>query len=99
MPERAGGGPMTHCPMPSAASGPTPLPDGVVPISDPPTALPVPRLLWGWPENVHATGIPRRTLERELSAGRFPKPIKRVGRRPYWRPADVIAWAEGSCSP
>jgi predicted DNA-binding transcriptional regulator AlpA len=55
----------------------------------------IPRLLWGWPENVKATGIPRRTLERELSAGRFPKPIKRVGRRPFWRPADVAAWADG----
>lgn len=53
------------------------------------------RLLWGWPEVIDATGIPRRTLERELSAGRFPRPVKRVGRRPYWRPSDVAAWAEG----
>jgi predicted DNA-binding transcriptional regulator AlpA len=55
----------------------------------------VPRLLWGWPEIVAATGIPRRTLEREIGAGRFPKPIKRVGKRPFWRPADVTAWAQG----
>jgi predicted DNA-binding transcriptional regulator AlpA len=53
------------------------------------------RLLWGWPQILAATGINRRTLERELSAGRFPRPIRRVGRRPYWRPADVIRWAEG----
>jgi predicted DNA-binding transcriptional regulator AlpA len=86
---------MTRCPKPPAASGPAALPDGVVHVSVSPTAPPVPRLLWGWPENVNATGIPRRTLERELAAGRFPKPIKRVGRRPYWRPADVIAWPEG----
>jgi predicted DNA-binding transcriptional regulator AlpA len=58
-------------------------------------APPVPRLLWGWPEVIEATGIPRRTLEREMSAGRFPKPVKRVGRRPFWRPADVTTWAEG----
>jgi predicted DNA-binding transcriptional regulator AlpA len=59
------------------------------------TTPPLPRLLWGWPETVAATGIARRTLERELAAGRFPKPIKRVGRRPYWHPTDVIAWAGG----
>jgi predicted DNA-binding transcriptional regulator AlpA len=58
----------------------------------------VPRLLWGWAENIEATGIPRRTLEREIASGRFPKPIKRVGRRPFWRPSDVIAWAEGGRS-
>jgi hypothetical protein len=58
----------------------------------------VPRLLWGWAEILDATGIPRRTLERELSAGRFLKPIKRVGRRPFWRPDHVIAWALGGRS-
>lgn len=52
-------------------------------------------LLWGWPQLPPATNLPRRTLEREIAAGRFPKPIKRVGKRPFWRPADVIAWAEG----
>jgi predicted DNA-binding transcriptional regulator AlpA len=56
----------------------------------------LPRLLWGWPEVVGSTGIPRRTLERELAAGRFPGPIKRVGRRPFWKPGDVIAWAAGA---
>lgn len=55
----------------------------------------VPRLLWGWPEVISATGIPRRTLERELSAGRFPHPVRRVGRRPFWSPEDVRRWAEG----
>jgi predicted DNA-binding transcriptional regulator AlpA len=62
-----------------------------------PTAAPegVPRLLWDWSEVTQATGIPRRTLEKELSAGRFPKPARRVGRRPYWRPADVAQWTEG----
>jgi predicted DNA-binding transcriptional regulator AlpA len=61
----------------------------------PEAALAVPKLLWGWPEIIKATNIPRRTLERELSAGRFPKPIRRVGRRPYWSPEAVRTWAEG----
>ena len=63
-----------------------------------PKAPAVERLLWGWPEVLSATGICRRTLERELSAGRFPRPVLRVGRRPYWKPADVIRWAEGGKS-
>jgi predicted DNA-binding transcriptional regulator AlpA len=53
------------------------------------------RLLWGWPEILSTTGIARRTLERELAAGRFPKPVRCLGRRPYWRPEDVRRWAEG----
>jgi hypothetical protein len=40
-------------------------------------------LLWGWPVVLAKTTIPRRTLEREIAAGRFPKPIRRVGRRPF----------------
>lgn len=55
----------------------------------------VPRLLWGWPEVLSATGIPRRTLEQELAAGRFCQPVRRVGRRPFWRPEDVRNWADG----
>jgi predicted DNA-binding transcriptional regulator AlpA len=52
-------------------------------------------LLWGWPVLISVTGISRRTLERELSAGRFPRPVRYVGRRPFWRPEDVRRWAEG----
>jgi predicted DNA-binding transcriptional regulator AlpA len=72
---------------------PTRLPEAstATPVA-PPSVV---RLLWGWPDVISSTGIPRRTLERELAAGRFPEPIKRVGRRPFWRPADVIAWAGG----
>ena len=55
----------------------------------------VERLLWGWPEVLAATGIPRRTLEREIAAGRFPKPIRRVGRRPFFKPIDIIRWSGG----
>ena len=60
-----------------------------------PEAPAVERLLWGWPEVLAATGIPRRSLERELSAGRFPRPIRRCGHRPFWRPDDVRRWSEG----
>jgi hypothetical protein len=59
------------------------------------TIQPVPCLLWGWPEVLRASNIPRRTLEREIAAGRFPKPVRRVGRRPFWKPEDVRRWAEG----
>jgi len=58
----------------------------------------VERLLRGWPEILAATGIPRRTLEREIAAGRFPKPIRRVGRRPFFKPIDIIRWSGGGCS-
>jgi predicted DNA-binding transcriptional regulator AlpA len=58
----------------------------------------VERLLWGWPQVLGATGIPRRTLEREIAAGRFPRPVRRVGRRPFFKPADIIHWSEGGRS-
>jgi predicted DNA-binding transcriptional regulator AlpA len=53
------------------------------------------RLLWGWPELLAALGIPRRSLEREILAGRFPKPLRRIGRRPFWSPDDIRRWAAG----
>lgn len=40
-------------------------------------------------------GISRRTLERERSAGRFPRPDKIVGKRPLWRLETVRRWLEG----
>ena len=61
----------------------------------PPTPSGVTLLLWGWPEVLKATGIPRRTLDRELAAGKFVKPALKIGRRPYWRPGDVERWASG----
>jgi predicted DNA-binding transcriptional regulator AlpA len=62
------------------------------------TIQPVPCLLWGWPEVLRACSIPRRTLEREIAASRFPKPVRRIGRRPFWKPTDIIRWAEGGRS-
>jgi predicted DNA-binding transcriptional regulator AlpA len=55
-------------------------------------------LLWGWKKVVQATGIPQRTLFKLIADGAFPKPIKRVGRRPYLKPSDVIEWAHESPS-
>lgn len=52
-------------------------------------------LLWGWPQVLEAVPIPRRSIERELAGKRFPQPVRRVGRRPFWKPSDVRRWAEG----
>ena len=47
-------------------------------------------------ELADAIGVSRRVLERELSAGRFPKPDKRIGRMPVWGIAKVRGWLERS---
>ncbi len=41
-----------------------------------------------------ALGVSRRTLERERSAGRFPRPDLLIGKMPLWRPDTVHAWIE-----
>jgi predicted DNA-binding transcriptional regulator AlpA len=56
-----------------------------------------PALLWKWPQVEQATSIPRRTLQKLIAAGDFPRPIRRVGKRPYWLRTDVVAWIH--CSP
>jgi predicted DNA-binding transcriptional regulator AlpA len=38
------------------------------------------------------TGLSRRLIERERSAGRFPQPDRVVGRCPLWRPETISAW-------
>lgn len=40
-------------------------------------------------------GISRRAIERERSAGRFPKPDLTIGRMPLWRPETIARWVEG----
>jgi predicted DNA-binding transcriptional regulator AlpA len=65
----------------------------IAPSTEDPQAVPV--LLWDWTAVLTATRIPKRTLQRELAAGRFPKPVRRVGNRPYWKPEDVRRWAAG----
>ncbi len=36
----------------------------------------------------------RRTIEREKSAGRLPKPDYYVGKMPRWRPETIHGWIE-----
>jgi len=40
-------------------------------------------------------GISVRTLERELSAGRFPRHTQKIGRRLLWDAGVVKAWIAG----
>jgi predicted DNA-binding transcriptional regulator AlpA len=46
-------------------------------------------------ELARALGISRRALERERSAGRFPRPDLTIGRMPLWRPETIRDWIEG----
>ena len=55
---------------------------------------PVEKLLWGIMEVAAALGIARRTLERMISAGQFPKADLHIGRMPKWRRETVAGWIE-----
>ena len=50
------------------------------------------RLAYRMLDLVKMTGLSRRVIERERSAGRFPAPDKLVGRVPLWRCSTVDAW-------
>ena len=41
-------------------------------------------------------GLPPRTFERLLAAGRLPSPI-RLGKRRFWRHRDLEDFVEGGC--
>jgi predicted DNA-binding transcriptional regulator AlpA len=56
------------------------------------TAKDLNRLAYRMADLVELTGLSRRLLERERSAGRFPKPDRVVGRVPLWRPETITAW-------
>ena len=43
-------------------------------------------------EVARAIGISRRAIERERSAGRFPKPDRQIGRMPLWRVETIRAY-------
>jgi predicted DNA-binding transcriptional regulator AlpA len=43
-----------------------------------------------------ALGVSRRAIERERSAGRFPKPDRVIGRMPLWRVETIRAWIGGA---
>ena len=40
-------------------------------------------------------GVSRRALERERSAGRFPRPDRTIGRMPLWSVETIRRWIEG----
>jgi len=50
------------------------------------------RLTYRMLDLVKLTGLSRRMIERERSAGRFPAPDKTVGRVPLWRCSTIDAW-------
>ena len=79
----------TSPPADPDAGEPSPAPQSArptVPLRD--------RLTWGIDDLSALTGLSRRTLERERSAGRFPKPDLYVGKRPMWRPETIRRWIE-----
>jgi predicted DNA-binding transcriptional regulator AlpA len=45
-------------------------------------------------EVAKALGVDRRSIERERSAGRFPKPDLQFRRMPLWRVETIRAWVE-----
>jgi len=52
------------------------------------------RLTWRLSTVAEQLGISRRALERERSAGRFPKPDAVIGRMPLWKPETVKQWLD-----
>jgi predicted DNA-binding transcriptional regulator AlpA len=71
-------------------------PTGPTPFSvHPEGADPAQRLTWRLADVVKALGVSRRTIERERSAGRFPRPDRIMGRAPLWMPETIRAWVEG----
>ena len=69
-------------------------PDAKAAVSSP-LAEPVDRLALRLDELPAALGVSRRTIERERSAGRFPRPDLTIGRMPLWRPETIRTWVEG----
>jgi len=56
----------------------------------------VDRLTFRLDEVAAALGVSRRTIERERSAGRFPRPDLRIGKSPLWTRETLVRWiAEG----
>ena len=74
---------------------PTPLVPEPSP-AEPPIPPPVGRLALRLDEVAAALGVSRRAIERERSAGRFPRPDLHVGKCPLWAPATLARYvAEG----
>jgi predicted DNA-binding transcriptional regulator AlpA len=60
-----------------------------------PTRPHVERLALRLDEIAEAVGISRRTIERERSAGRFPKPDRKIGKVSLWSVETIRRWVEG----
>lgn len=56
------------------------------------------RLVYRLDDLVELLGVSRRTLERERSAGRFPRPDLQIGKAPLWKPATIQAWVDAGGS-
>jgi hypothetical protein len=52
------------------------------------------QLGWSLDNIAVLTTFSRRLLERELAAGRMPRPDIRIGRRCLWKPASILAWLD-----
>jgi hypothetical protein len=75
--------------LPAATPGRYRLADAI-PIRD--------KLLWDLNDIAALTGLSRRLLERQISAGQMPPCDLRIGRRCLWRPETVRRWiGEGGC--
>jgi excisionase family DNA binding protein len=51
-------------------------------------------LPWSWDDLAALTGLSRRFLEREVSAGGMPPTDVRFGRRARIRPATIMSWLD-----
>lgn len=87
---------MTRRALPDAPTKPHPEPllseaahtsESFVPVSG--------RITLRLDELAAALGVSRRAIERERSAGRFPRPDLCIGRMPLWRPETIRRWIDG----
>lgn len=54
------------------------------------------RLLWGLADLMRVLDRSRASLDRDVKAGRLPKPIK-LGTSLKWRKSDVRLWLDWNC--
>jgi hypothetical protein len=59
------------------------------------TPAPFDRLSYRWSELPAVLGVPRRTLERAVAAGKFPHPDRRLGRVCLWSRDTLARWLAG----
>ena len=58
------------------------------------TEPPIVRLAFSITEVARSLGVGRRTVERLISSGQFPKADFYIGRMPRWKPESVRQWIE-----